>query len=155
MFASSSLFALSLSLWSKKKKKILADGRFICLPVMKLVSVVVSRYDVQEKNVFGLCVQTGNSKFHLRKHLPRPPRSTFTYPLDLSLFCFDSLLVEAVDFVIYNLHYPAANEPQHNTISYRAKTHIFVPSIYLRVSILMQTEAQIHLFSCITRATWH
>lgn len=45
---------------------------------MELVSVVISGDNVQQKDVLGLGVQTGNSELHLRKHLPRPPINTYS-----------------------------------------------------------------------------
>lgn len=44
---------------------------------MEFVSVVISSYDVQQKDVFRFGIQTGNSKLHLRKHLPRPPIKSY------------------------------------------------------------------------------
>lgn len=43
------------------------------LPVVELVSVVVRCDDVQQEDVFGLRVQSGNSELHLREHLPGTP----------------------------------------------------------------------------------
>lgn len=40
------------------------------LPVVELVSVVIRGHDVQQQDVLGLRVQSGNSELHLREHLP-------------------------------------------------------------------------------------
>lgn len=48
------------------------------LPVVELVSVVVRGDDVQQEDVLGLGVQTGNSELHLRKHLPGPPINMYS-----------------------------------------------------------------------------
>ena len=37
---------------------------------MKFVSVVISSDNVKKEDVFCLRVQPGETKFHLRKHLP-------------------------------------------------------------------------------------
>ena len=37
---------------------------------MELVSVVVSRHDVQEKDVLGFVVEARDTEFHLWEHLP-------------------------------------------------------------------------------------
>lgn len=39
------------------------------LPVVELISVVVGCYDVQQEDVFGLRVQSGDAKLHLWEHL--------------------------------------------------------------------------------------
>lgn len=36
---------------------------------MELVSIVVSRHNIKQQNVLGLCIQSRNSKLHLGKHL--------------------------------------------------------------------------------------
>lgn len=40
------------------------------LPVVELVSVVIRGHDVQQQDVLGLRVQSGNPELHLREHLP-------------------------------------------------------------------------------------
>ena len=45
-------------------------GKWWCLPVMELVTVLVGGHDVQQQDVLGLCVQTRQLKLHLREHLP-------------------------------------------------------------------------------------
>ena len=40
------------------------------LPVVELVSVVIRGDDVQQEDILGLRVQSGNSELHLREHLP-------------------------------------------------------------------------------------
>lgn len=40
-----------------------------CLPVVKLISVVVCGDDVQQEDVFGLRIQTGDAELHLWEHL--------------------------------------------------------------------------------------
>ena len=50
------------------------------LPVVKFVSVVVSRHDVQEKNVFGVRIEAREAKFHLREDLPAWKKSRIVSP---------------------------------------------------------------------------
>lgn len=49
--------------------KHLAGIRLNDSPVVKFISVVISRYNVQKENVFGFQVQAGHSELHLREHL--------------------------------------------------------------------------------------
>jgi hypothetical protein len=42
----------------------------LAIPVVKFVSKIVCGHDVQQQNVFGLGIESGHPKFHLRKHLP-------------------------------------------------------------------------------------
>ena len=37
---------------------------------MKFVSEVVGSHNIQQQNVFGAGIQTGDAEFHLREHLP-------------------------------------------------------------------------------------
>ena len=39
-------------------------------PVVEFVSVVVGGHNVQQQNVLGFWVETGDSELHLREHLP-------------------------------------------------------------------------------------
>ena len=45
-------------------------------PVMEFVSEVIGGNHVQQQDVFGFGIQTRNSKFHLRKHLPEINRNS-------------------------------------------------------------------------------
>ena len=38
-------------------------------PIMEFVSVVISRHNIKQQDVFGLCIQSRDPKLHLRKHL--------------------------------------------------------------------------------------
>lgn len=45
------------------------QSKFWNSPVVELVSIVVSRHNIKQQNVLGLCIQSRNSKLHLGKHL--------------------------------------------------------------------------------------
>ncbi len=49
------------------------------VPVVELVSEVVGRDDVEQKNVFGLGVESRHAELQLRKHLPETKKKTFVF----------------------------------------------------------------------------
>lgn len=50
------------------------------IPVVELISTVISRHDVKQQDVLRLRVQSGDSKFHLRKHLPARKEDKLFFP---------------------------------------------------------------------------